>query len=346
MTRRIHLHREVQLADGKTPPSRFLICSKGTTETSKGPYIFSDDSAASAMKEFKKRGVKGAIDYGHSMLRSSWSPGDPAAMGAAAGRYELSLDSNGDLYADKVAWTPRATQMLADGEYAYISPVLDLAEDGSVVAVWNCALTNIPATYGAEPLISLSDDHPSPERRPMKNFGPIATLLSLSAESPDETVMTRVVELQSGAASLLELTDSKSSGEALGKLRAWKDAAAKLVVLQAETEKASKARVALEVDALITDAEKAKKVVPAQREALKQIGLSDVEQLKAFLGAAVPIMTAVKEPADGTNVNTGATMALSDTEKEVAKLMGTSEKEYAEHKAKVGDVRYATNQRT
>lgn len=310
------------------------------TQTASGPYIFSEQSAQMCKAEYDKRGVKQYVDYAHASLMS-YTPADPALAGAAAAHYDLGFDRDGNCYAENVKWTPRGSKMLEDGEYAYISPALEVKEDGTVVRVINCALTNRPATFKIEPLVELEEqlDSPvAPEKKTMtvKTFGAIAAVMQLSEGATDDQVVAGVAALHHERTELLTLTDSKNPGEALGKLRAWKDAAAKLVTLQAEVEKNAKAARAVEVDSVIDKAIADKKAVPAQKEALRTMGLQDIEQLKGFIAASPNVQpTPAKEPGKDTNppAPEGGVLTLSADEKQAARALGFTEKEYAEHKA-------------
>ena len=82
------------------------------------------------------------LDYEHQAMLAEKN-GQPAPASGWAAQFEW-RDGQG-LFALKTAWTPRALQMIKDGEYKYISPVIAYdSKTGEVTDLLNAALVNIP----------------------------------------------------------------------------------------------------------------------------------------------------------------------------------------------------------
>lgn len=87
--------------------------------------------------------VRFNIDYEHQTLAAEKN-GKPAPASGWAQRFEW-RDGEG-LFAVDMQWTARAKQMIEQGEYRYLSPVLVYNKHtGEVLGVINAALTNVPA---------------------------------------------------------------------------------------------------------------------------------------------------------------------------------------------------------
>jgi len=180
------------------------------------------------------------------------------------------------------------------------------------------------------------------EGEPMKN---VLTALALAATASEADATSAVVVLRDERdaakrtaaameAELLTLTDSKSAGEAKGRIAAWKESAAQVATLSASLKaaedklaahdaEAKSAKVLGMVEAGIKDG----KIAPAQKEYFLSMGRKDVEMLSGYLGTAVPMVATapIAKPAGGEDKHE---VTLTDTEKKVAKKMGISEADF------------------
>lgn len=83
------------------------------------------------------------FDYEHQSLQAATN-GKPAPRSGSGSQFEW-VPGDG-LYITDVTWTPKATQAILDGEYAYVSPVLFFDPDtGVVLDIFNAALVHTPA---------------------------------------------------------------------------------------------------------------------------------------------------------------------------------------------------------
>lgn len=334
------LSHVVELAmDGDKPPTEFRLFAMGSNHTSKGTYLFTAKSKQSCQAEYEKRGrADMPVDYNHAMNLPAFMMADPAQAGAAAGWFQLAMRTDG-CWAENVRWTPRAMKMLADREYRFFSPTFEHATDGEVMNIVNCALTNMPATYGQQPLMAASQHpHHTPENPAMKNL--ITAALSMAADSVDETVTSRVMQLATFEGQVFAALGVAKPGEALGKVQGLMEVAKRATVLEAELSDLKGKTTATTVAALVAAAEVDGKAVPAQREFLTSMGMKDEGQLRAFLATAPRVVPVEKKEPAATVTPDGNT--LSTEELAVAKLMGTDLKKLAELKAAGVHMRSAT----
>lgn len=316
----------IPMGEGDKPPEEFCVLKKGTTQTVAGIYNFTEASAVKCMESQARYGNDYPIDYGHAAHHSMFSP-DPAEAGKAAGWFKQEV-RDGDLWATGVRWTPRAAKMLQELEYRYFSPVIDHTVDGEVVALQSVALTNLPATYGMEPLMASQTttpaaDEPPKETPPMKS---LLIALGLAENATEAEGLAALHKLQGVGTEMLTQTGQKSVPEALGVLRAWKEQSTQVAALTQENADLKKKAASVEMDALLSEAKKAGKLPPALEPELRKMELS---QAKAFI-AAMPAL-GVKpagEPSNGTT-----TVQLSQEEQKLASLGLASPEQIAKRKA-------------
>lgn len=145
---------------GEGVPSEFRIFPMGTfkagwNDGSERSYLFDELAAAAVLEQAAKRGTDLFVDYEHASLGADEAQ-DPAEAGKAAAWFKLELRADG-LWAVDVRWTPDAAEKVRNREYRYLSPAFRVDRESSrPVRLFNVALTNLPATYQAEPLIEAS----------------------------------------------------------------------------------------------------------------------------------------------------------------------------------------------
>ena len=115
-------------------------------------FVFTRRHAESACRWFEQMGRKLAIDYEHqSFERFNTRPDGLRPAAGWIGGLEVRDDG---LWAVDVTWTPRAAELLRNGEYRYFSPVIFWTDEDhtDVAALGPVALTNDPAMRGVQPL--------------------------------------------------------------------------------------------------------------------------------------------------------------------------------------------------
>lgn len=141
---------ELELEASEPLPTEFLIFPAGVSDSTKGPAIFDAAAARSVMAEYEKQGVDLMIDLEHLSLKSPHITNyDPDARGW----FKLEL-RDGALWAVDVRWTPEGAERLREKRQRYISPAFKVDENERVLELVNVAITAMPATYDAAPLVA------------------------------------------------------------------------------------------------------------------------------------------------------------------------------------------------
>jgi len=147
----------------RVAPSEFILFHYGVNATMKGGFVFDERSAESTLAMHVKQGVPYMGDYEHmSLVRP------PIKAPASITEFvpEIRADSTGkpELWATDVHWTDDAKAEVEAGHYRLYSPAFmpDLDADGNptpdnhINYLINVSLTNLPATYGLQPLVAAS----------------------------------------------------------------------------------------------------------------------------------------------------------------------------------------------
>lgn len=110
-------------------------------------WLMTESLAQQVIAQLAARKNKIVIDYEHQTLLTEQNGHPAPAAGWWAGS-DTVWEKDG-LFARNVEWTERAREMIANGEYRYISPVFAYdPKTGAVLQVLNAALTNNPALDG------------------------------------------------------------------------------------------------------------------------------------------------------------------------------------------------------
>lgn len=268
-------------------------------------WKLSDAQGRALAERLNTRHAKTAFqfDYEHQVMLAEEN-GQPAPASGWAQRFEW-RDGVG-LYALGVQWTARAQQMLEAGEYRYISPVIAFdKKTGEVLDVLNASLVGIP---------NLLDLNPAAHERVARLnalfnsteslMNPIlkALLAGLGlAEAATETEATAALSaLKTKAAQVEPLTTEvallkskvNTSETEVAALRAkggtdpdptrwvsmekFNELNTQVVALNATTRNR-------EVDELIQRAKDEGKLMPAAEEVWRNVGKTDIAQLRAMV---------------------------------------------------------------
>lgn len=312
-------------------------------------------SAAVVIARLAARKTPPVIDYEHQTLKKEQN-GQPAP---AAGRILEAEWRDGSGLWIRAELTPRARQMIEDGEYLYFSPVFSYAADGTVLAILMGALTNDPAIDGMEPLarraaatFGLFDAEEEPTVNELLKA--IVAALALKADTTETEAVAALTALKPAmdtqAATLasmraaLGLTEDATGEQiaaATAQLKMNATAAApdpsKYVPISAMTElqgqvAALTARLNTgELDGLIQGALSDGRLLPAMESWARELGGKDIGQLKGYLEKAAPI-AALSRLQSTTRQPAGESHNLTSEELEAAKLTGISPADYAKAK--------------
>lgn len=282
-------------ASADSVPSEFVLLKSGENEYEGGKLIFDAKAAESVMSRYQKRGIQLMADYEHQSLNTSLTGPIPAA----AKKWTPEV-RDGSLVASNIAWTPRAKQMLADGEYRYFSIACRVEpKTGRVSELINFALTNNPAANRIEPLVAASlayADEPAKDNI-MRN---VVVALGLKVDAEEADALAAVTSLKDFERNALALSGKTNRGEALGVLTALAAKAEQSDKLAAELVSLKAAAVKAEVELLVDEAVKDGRVEPAKRA--EMVALADaatVAGLKACLSLLPKkVLSAAESPAE------------------------------------------------
>jgi phage I-like protein len=141
------------LVDGDNPPTRVRLLKKGINEAEGyPPFLFDDIAAEAVMSAYRKHGVDKMIDLEHLSLDQRNPNYDPDARAW----YELSV-SEGDLFLENIRWLEDGERRLRTKTQRYLSPVFPYDKSGRPTRIKNVALTALPASHDAVPLVAASE---------------------------------------------------------------------------------------------------------------------------------------------------------------------------------------------
>lgn len=245
------------------------------------------------------------IDYEHQTMLAEKN-GQPAP---AAGWMKSFEWRPGQGLFSQVEWTARARAQIDAGEYKFISPVIAYDKaSGEIRGVVNAALVNLPAILGMAPVMaSLAHQfHPDEPENEM-NIALLVAALSLAATATETEVTTAIKSLVDENAALkakpaippglvtaLGLANDADEGTAVAALAALKGAKdsdkTTLATLGTEVQTLRSQILDRDLNEALEGAIAARKITPAQRASLADIGKRDFAWLKGHLAAlqAIP----------------------------------------------------------
>jgi phage I-like protein len=291
-------------------------------------------------------------DYEHQTLLARQN-GQPAP---AAGWFKkLEWRDGVGLFATDVEWTPRAQDMIAAGEYKYISPVILYDKTtGNVTALLMAAITNNPAIDGMEQLLLDAA---------VLHFSLPLSPTSLTQENPMDELLEQLrwlLNLPVGStatdihAQLLKLCDTVKEGMPEATAAASFDLTAHLVAQRTTIASLSAATpdpakfVAIDVmqglqtrvaqltadlnnsrlDGLVKVALDAGKLLPSQEAWAREWGGKDFVALSAYIDNAPALALLNGTQTGGNAPNANAPAALTANQAALCAAMGVSQDEF------------------
>lgn len=248
------------------------------------------------------------IDYEHQILEAKRN-GQPAP--AAGWIKRVGVRAEGDapgLWAEEVVWTERARQMIAAGEYRYISPVFRFdPKTGRITALLMAALTNHPGLDGLTDLQPLTEDTPMPDS--------IAALRE-ALGNPDPAIDPAAAAVEALKAKDAEIARLKKEVEAVQAAAVPMSEHAKLqaelAALSARVEADERARL---IEAGLADG----RILPAQKDYWSQ---QPIAALKAWLEVAQPVAALTGQQSGEVAPNANKTAALSAEAEHLCRIAG------------------------
>jgi phage I-like protein len=331
------------------PPTEFRVFPAGAFRTSKGTFVFSRASADSVMAQYRDRGNPLMGDYEHMSLQVPPVVAPASISEATPEIRETPLGP--ELWVVNVQWALPAAQHLRNKEYRLISPAFSHTDEGEILSLVNIALTNLPATYGLQPLVAAKDDGDKPKETEMATTtcaecatkdqeigGLKAQLTALAFDKESLTSRLKAFEdkdedqmkaSQALSASLTELTGKADRTEQLAVLTAHKAQAGQFVTLKAQVDSDKVTKLTAEYTEKADKAVKAGILPPATKLKCDEIIKTDgIERAMSFLStfvdaSATPIVTTLSTATVEPGVDPGR---LDPEQIALARMMGKDPK--------------------
>lgn len=307
------------VSDGKAPEWVELIPAGPTVSGRDGrQWLFDEQGQALVLSSFTDRADELPIDWEHATQHRA-TKGEEAP----AGGWIMQLEIRDGALWGKVDWTPRASVQVISREYRFLSPVFDYdAVTMRIARLVSAGLTNKPNFL----LTALNQE--DPETPPVKLSPALLALLGLPETATEEEAIAAINKLKTAQAA-----NAEQPNLALFVPRADYDAlSGRATNAEQALVKHQKADHDKEVDAVLTAATQAGKIVPATLE-YHRASCQDAEglqRLKDFVAAA----PSVGDPSDlGRRKTDNTATALNAEEQQVASLLGMSESEFIKGKA-------------
>ena len=294
------------------------------------------------------------IDYEHQTILSQQN-GQPAPASGWFTSEGLEWREGQGLYATGVAWTPKAAEMIQNGEYKFISPVISYQpETGEVLRVEMAALTNNPALDGmAAAALShffaakngdSAENTPhggeagTPQEKPVNELlKKLLAALGLPETGTEDEAFAALEDLKKKTEAESAPSDEAAALKAeVAQLKAQLSkqgtpdpalyvpiAALKTVNEQLAALRSEQDRVALE--GVIQTALNEGRLQPAQETWAREFGAKDLASLSAFLKNA-PVLAPLGAQLKGKTVEDES---LDEAQMAVCKQMGLDPKAYA-----------------
>lgn len=294
----------------------------------------SAEIAARVIGRAQRRAARMVVDYEHQTLKAEESGEAAPASGwieRASLRYEPGVGIFG-----AIDWTPRAAQMIAGGEYAYLSPVfLYSPADGEVLLLRHVALTNAPALDLPQVALraGLVTDFSTEEEPQMNLLQQLLASLGLAKDTSEADALAAVAALRAKADQVDGLTAKVAALSSQAPDPAKFVAVETMAALQAEvaalTSQINGDKVTQVVEAALT----AGKLLPAQKDWALGLGKANLAALTEYVEKTPAIAALGGMQSEGKEVGKGAPAALTADETKVAAQLGLSAEQFAAGKA-------------
>ncbi len=272
---------EIVLSGEGTAPSEFRIVGPGVTRTRKGDLVFDDKAAGFVASEHAKDPRRLPIDFDHSTEDRTVAPADRIAAGSFVPEIR-----NAELWAASVEWTPRGKAAVEHKEFRYTSLAGLVEREGNRMRLRrlkSVAITNTPATIGAEPLVA-SEGSPSEEAMAAETKQENLVTLALGAKDDQEAV-TLAGDLKAVFSEAEMVTGKKGPNEIRGALQALKLKADRADELEAKLSEFAAQKEKDQREALIQKLSEEKKLPKTMHEWARKVPF---ESLVAFGECAQP----------------------------------------------------------
>jgi phage I-like protein len=243
---------------------------------------------------------------------------------AAAWIEEVQLRENGSIWG-RANWTPKGGQQVADKEYRFLSPGFDFDRaTNRIVRLVHAGLTNTPNLV----LTALNREGAPDITREQENKAlDLATrlreALGLAADAGDDAIVTAVTNAQNQARAVnrsVDLTQYAPRAD-------LQTAVNRATAAEAERDTLKAEKTDAEIEAAITGALDAGKIVPASADTYRAMCRTDggLAQFQA-LAATLPVIAGAADSRAKAKIEDKAGGSkLTDEERAVCRAMGVSE---------------------
>lgn len=292
-------------ADNKfTPPPIIKLAPRGKVRTrDERAYEFDPELLVARFEQDK---IDIAADLEHSL---SSFVGDK--KGGAIG-WISKLEARDDGLYGHIEWLERGIEALKAKTHRYISPTFRHDQFGKATWIHSIALVASPALSNM-PAVASADPHNNSENNPMSvKLAQLAAALGVTADASEDAMLTAL------NAKLANTVDKAVHDETLASLKSTTDELAKLNADLRKTQ----------IDDMLDEALKEKKIIPAQRESYEKLCAQEggIEQVQALLAATTP--TLKPSGLDGQDPAAEDSASLSADDQAIIQQLGLSEEEF------------------
>lgn len=174
-----------ELGQGEDSLDEIKILPLGLVKSQKGKFFVDKEGYNLMKKTFVERGIDVVVDYEHQTLGDIQAP---------AGGWIKDLFLKEDAIVAQVEWTQKAKEYIANKEYRYLSPVVQVRKkDRKAISLHSVALTNTPAIDCMYTIKNSLDIEGIEE---MELLEQLITLLGLAEGATEEEVLSKLKELK------------------------------------------------------------------------------------------------------------------------------------------------------
>ncbi|CAN5754755.1 phage protease [soil metagenome] len=299
-------------------------------------WVCTAEIAAKLIQQIGTAANSLVVDYEHQTINATTN-GQPAP---AAGFFkQMEWREGQGLFATTVEWTAKAKQMIADGEYRYLSPVFSYDKNtGAVLQILHAALTNTPALDGMTQValrnLMSTPLHEEPMNETLKQ---LLAVLGLTATTTEADAITAVTALKAKAEQVKLENATKDSEIAALKAQGSPGAPdpAKFVPIEAVSAiQQQLAALSLQVQtsdvsSVVSAALKEGRILPAQEAWATDLGKKDIASLRTYLANSTPIAALSGQQTKG-QAPVGLTAAgdLNADQIAICKNMGITQEDF------------------
>lgn len=308
-------------------PAGYFRSNDGRPKDLEHWYIDSN-IARKLIDDINQRGKRFIVDYEHNTLLTK-ETGNPAPLAGTC--YEFEWREGLGLFA-KVKWTDRAKQMIANGEYLYISPVFYFNKLGHVTELRMAAITNDPGLSGMDEIALAANVSKTQKEEPKVNEMLLALLsaLGLPESASQDEALAAINSLQERANAAADLEAQVATLSARNNvdpskyvsLEAFDQLKEQLVVLR--TEKFND-----DLEQVVEAALSSGHLLPAQKDWAMDYGKKDLDGLKGYLKETPALVSLTSRQTEQVELDDKTQVALSAEEIEVCNAMGVRPEDYA-----------------